>query len=122
MDILGIGGLELVTILLITVVIAGPKRMIHWSYLLGQYLGKLRALWRSMAEQIQAELDESGVEVNMPKQFPTRATLSHELNRLMTKPATYVAPRSTADTAAVITAVEAATDPTYTVSAGSEAS
>ena len=35
MNFLGVGAWELVAILLIMLVFAGPKRMIHWSYVWG---------------------------------------------------------------------------------------
>ena len=36
MDILGIGGGELVLIVLVMLVVAGPKRMIQWAYIAGK--------------------------------------------------------------------------------------
>jgi len=45
MEIFGIGGAELVAILIIMLVVAGPKRMIQWAYVLGQYVAKFRAMW-----------------------------------------------------------------------------
>ena len=41
MDILGVGGWEIVAILLIMLIVAGPKRMISWSYTLGKYVSQL---------------------------------------------------------------------------------
>jgi Sec-independent protein translocase protein TatA len=81
MDILGIGGWEFIAILVIMLVVAGPKRMIQWSYTLGQYVARLRQLWTEAAAMLQQELDQAGVDVKVPQQIPTRQSLSHELSR-----------------------------------------
>ncbi len=84
MDILGVGGWELVAILLIMLVVAGPKRMISWSYTLGKYVAQLRHMWAETAEMLQKEFDEAGVDVRVPKDIPTRATLNQEIGRALT--------------------------------------
>ncbi len=81
MNILGIGGWELLVIFIIMLVIAGPKRMIRWSYQLGLLIGKLRRMWEEAVDLMQKELDESGVDVKLPKQPPTPQTLRNEVNR-----------------------------------------
>lgn len=81
MDILGVGGWELVAILLIMLVVAGPKRMIAWSYTLGTYVAKLRKMWAETAKMLQKEFDEAGVDVKVPTDIPTRATLNQEITR-----------------------------------------
>ncbi len=89
MDILGVGGWELVAILLIMLVVAGPKRMIAWSYTLGTYVSKLRKMWAETAKMLQKEFDEAGVDVKVPTDIPTRATLNKEIGRAfapVTKP------------------------------------
>lgn len=89
MDILGIGGWELVAILLIMLVVAGPKRMITWSYTLGKYVAMMRRMWAETAKQLQKEFDDAGVDVQVPKDLPTRANITNEINRAMrpvTKP------------------------------------
>lgn len=89
MDILGIGGWELVAILLIMLVVAGPKRMIAWSYTLGKYVAMMRRMWAETAKQIQKEFDDAGVDVHVPTDLPTRANITNEINRAMrpvTKP------------------------------------
>lgn len=89
MEILGVGGWELMAILLIMVVVAGPKRMIAWSYKLGQYLAVLRNMWRETAGLLQREFDNAGVDVRVPTEPPTRAALQKEVNRAfspITKP------------------------------------
>ncbi len=84
MDILGVGGWELVAIFLIMLVVAGPKRMISWSYTLGKYVAQLRHMWAETAEMLQKEFDEAGVDVRVPKDIPTRATLNQEIGRALT--------------------------------------
>lgn len=84
MDILGVGGWELVAILLIMLVVAGPKRMIAWSYTLGTYVSKLRKMWAETAKMLQKEFDEAGVDVKVPTDIPTRATLNREIGRALT--------------------------------------
>ena len=89
MEILGIGGFELLVILLIMVLVAGPKRMIAWSYQLGRYISVIRNMWAETAKQLQKELDASGVDVQVPKDIPTRASISKEIGRIaapVTKP------------------------------------
>ena len=89
MDIFGIGGLELVVILIIMVIVAGPKRMIQWSYILGRELGKVRKMWGETAKMLQKEFDAAGVDIKVPEQPPTRGTLRNEAARMLapfTKP------------------------------------
>ena len=84
MDILGIGGWELVAILLIMLIVAGPKRMISWSYTLGKYVAQLRKMWSETAQVIQKEFDEAGVDIQVPKNIPTRGDLNREIGRALT--------------------------------------
>jgi len=89
MDIFGVGGVELVLILLIMVIVAGPKRMISWSYQLGRYIAIIRNMWAETAKQLQKELDASGVDVQIPQDLPTRQNISKEIGRIaapITKP------------------------------------
>lgn len=72
MNILGVGSSELLLILVIMMVVAGPKRMIVWANLLGQYWVKLRRIWSQLAREIQKELDDAGLDVKVPKNIPTR--------------------------------------------------
>jgi Sec-independent protein translocase protein TatA len=80
MNIFGIGGWELVLILLIGLVIAGPKRMIQWAYLLGRFTARLRDMWAEMMVVVQKELDDSGVDVKLPKELPTRQNIARSFN------------------------------------------
>ncbi len=76
MNILGVGAWELVAILLIMLVFAGPKRMIHWSYVLGQHVAKFRKIWSETVDLVQKEFDEAGVDIKLPKEPPTRKGLN----------------------------------------------
>lgn len=79
MSVFGIGGWELVLIIIIMLVVAGPKRMAIWAYTLGQWTAKLRTLWEDVAASIQSELKESGIDVDIPKRPPTRADIQRGL-------------------------------------------
>ena len=83
MNVLGVGGSELLIVLLIMLVIAGPKRMIHWSYVLGQHLSKFRRMWSETVDIVQKEFDEAGVGIQLPKDVPTRGSLNKQAGKLM---------------------------------------
>ncbi len=85
MEILGIGGAELVAILIIMLVVAGPKRMIQWAYVLGQYTAKARAMWAETMSYVQKELNEAGMDVELPKDIPTRGSLNREISKQVNK-------------------------------------
>jgi Sec-independent protein translocase protein TatA len=76
MNIFGIGGAELILIIIIMLMVAGPKRMIHWSYILGQYMAKLQKMWVQVAAMIQQEMDDAGVDIQVPKEMPNRQSLN----------------------------------------------
>ena len=89
MNFLGVGAWELVAILLIMLVFAGPKRMIHWSYVLGQHVAKFRKIWSETVDIVQKEFDEAGVGIQLPKEPPTRANLNKTITAAaapLTKP------------------------------------
>jgi sec-independent protein translocase protein TatB len=75
MNIFGIGELELVIVILIALVVAGPKRLIQWAYVAGKWVAKARKMWSEAMGLIQQELNASGVDVNLPKEMPTRASI-----------------------------------------------
>jgi len=83
MNILGVGGWEVAVILLIMLIVAGPKRMIEWAYVLGQYTSKLRKMWAETMTIVQKELNESGVDIELPKEIPTRGTLNQEVTKAL---------------------------------------
>lgn len=88
MDILGIGGWELVAIFIIMLVVAGPQRMIRWSYTMGQYIGKLRNMWREMATQLQKEIDAAGIDVKVPTQPPRPGSIQRQVRQSINKAVT----------------------------------
>lgn len=83
MEILGVGTGELIVILILMLVVAGPKRMLQWAYTGGQYAAKLRTMWHDVMVHVQAEFDEAGVNVQVPKEMPTRANLNRTIQRQM---------------------------------------
>jgi len=80
MEIFGVGGAEMVAILVIMLVVAGPKRMVQWAYVLGRYVAKGRAMWEEVMAGVQKEIDDAGLDVQLPKTMPTRATLNNLAN------------------------------------------
>jgi Sec-independent protein translocase protein TatA len=83
MNILGVGGWELLAILLIMLLVAGPKRMIHWAYILGQYVSKFRTMWAETVDVIQKEFDDAGVDIKIPKEPPTRGSLNQHAGKAL---------------------------------------
>ncbi len=62
MNIFGIGPTELLIVFLLMLMVAGPKRMVRWAYVLGVYMGKFRAMWEDASNMIKKELAEAGIE------------------------------------------------------------
>ncbi|MBZ0297758.1 MAG: hypothetical protein K8L99_34705 [Anaerolineae bacterium] len=83
MNILGVGGWELLAILLIMLLFAGPKRMVHWAYIMGQYVAKFRAMWAETVDVIQKEFDDAGLDVKIPKEPPTRANVNRYASKAL---------------------------------------
>ncbi len=83
MEILGIGGTELVAILIIMLIVAGPKRMIRWAYILGQYTARLRAMWAESMTYIEREFREAGMDVDLPKTPPTRSSINQRVSKAL---------------------------------------
>ena len=81
MEIFGVGSGEVVAILVIMLVVAGPKHMVQWAYVLGQYVSKARAMWDEVMAGVQKEINEASLDVQLPKTMPTRADLNN-----LTKP------------------------------------
>lgn len=75
MNIFGIGGAELVLILLIMLIVAGPKRMLKWAYVVGTWVGKFRVMWEQVVDVMQKEVDAAGMDVEIPRELPTRRNL-----------------------------------------------
>lgn len=82
MEIFGIGGAELAAILIIMLIVAGPKRMIQWAYVLGQYTAKARSMWSDVMDNVQREIDAVGVDVKLPKTMPTRTSFVNPVNNV----------------------------------------
>lgn len=83
MNIFGVGGAELVVIIMIMLIVAGPKRMIRWAYVIGQYVGKFRILWAQMVDVMQEEVDAAGLDVKLPREIPTKQSLAQTAGQLM---------------------------------------
>lgn len=75
MNIFGVGTAEFILILVIALIVAGPKRLIQWSYIAGRYIGQLRALWSQMVANLQQDLDDAGVDIKLPKELPHRGNI-----------------------------------------------
>lgn len=84
MDILGIGGAELIAILILMLVVAGPKRMIEWAYVLGQYVAKLRSMWKDVMAVVQQEVNQAGLDIKVPTEMPTRSSVNRSINQAFT--------------------------------------
>lgn len=89
MNIFGVGGVELLLIIMIMLVIAGPQRMLRWAYVLGTYVAKLRDMWADLMTAVQKEIDAQGIDVQLPKEPPNRQTVNDWLRQTtqnLTKP------------------------------------
>lgn len=78
MNILGVGGEEFIIVIVIMLVVAGPKRMIHWMYVLGTYVAKFRRMWEETVDVLQNEFDEAGVGIQLPREMPTRGSVKRQ--------------------------------------------
>jgi Sec-independent protein translocase protein TatA len=87
MNIFGVGTTEMVIIVLIMLIVAGPKRMVRWAYHIGVYVGKFRKMWSEVVDVVQKEIDEAGVDVKIPKEIPTRQNIGKYVSEI-TKPYT----------------------------------
>jgi len=83
MNILGMGETELLVILVIMLIVLGPRGMAKWAYTLGQYTAKLRRMWAEAMTMLQKEFDEAGVGVQLPKEIPTRGQLNQQINKAL---------------------------------------
>jgi Sec-independent protein translocase protein TatA len=93
MNIFGIGTAELAIIFVLMLMVAGPKRMAQWAYVLGQYVAKLRTMWQETSKVIRAELEAAGVEPEVvdtleqyanPRSRPSvRNAMSQQLDNLV---------------------------------------
>lgn len=83
MNIFGMGGAELVLIIVIMLVVAGPKRMIRWMYILGQWVGRFRVMWSQAVDVMEKEMRDAGMDVNLPRDIPNRGNLNQWANQLV---------------------------------------
>lgn len=81
MNIFGVGPAELILILIILVSVAGPKRMIQWAYVIGKYTAQLRKMIEDAWSQVRKEFE--AVNVDLPKDIPTRANIGQEVNKFI---------------------------------------
>jgi Sec-independent protein translocase protein TatA len=83
MNIFGIGGGELVLIIIIMLVVAGPQRMIRWMYVLGRYVAVLQRMWAEAAATLQKEFDDAGVDIKVPEKIPTKGDIQRQIGSAM---------------------------------------
>lgn len=83
MNIFGVGGAEVVVIIMIMLIVAGPKRMIGWAFVIGQYVGKFRVLWSQMVDVMQDEVNAAGLDVQLPREIPTKQNLAKTAGAFM---------------------------------------
>jgi sec-independent protein translocase protein TatB len=57
MDVFGIGGNELVIILLLAIIVLGPERLFRSAREIGKFVGSARAYFSTFSEELKAELD-----------------------------------------------------------------
>jgi sec-independent protein translocase protein TatB len=84
MNILGIGEVELIVILVIMLVILGPRGMARWAYTFGQYTAKMRRMWSEAMTMLQKEFKEAGVDIELPKEIPNRRNIAKQVNKALT--------------------------------------
>lgn len=126
MNILGVGGTELILIVVIMLIVAGPKRMAQWAYIAGTYLAKFRAMWSETVDVLQKEFDQAGVDIKIPKDVPTRGSINKQATKVLeefTRPVKETMEKATAEvgeikktTAVTAQAVSKATNGTKTTS------
>ncbi|HRE48210.1 MAG TPA: twin-arginine translocase TatA/TatE family subunit [Aggregatilineales bacterium] len=68
MNIFGIGAAELILILVIMFIFAGPKRMVAWAYQLGHYVAKFRQMMDETWGAIRKEFEAA--EIDLPQTPP----------------------------------------------------
>ena len=105
-NILGVGLPELIVILVIMLVVAGPKRMIVWAYQLGIWVQKFRRIFDETVAAFRKELEASDIE--LPKELTNvsrgRFDIVQEANKLinteLSQPASPASSGSTGSTSA----------------------
>lgn len=85
MNIFGIGGVELILIFVLMLVVAGPKRMIQWAYVMGKWVAKFRVMWSQTVDLVNQELNAAGYDVQLPKDAPTRKNVTRWAQNTLNK-------------------------------------
>ncbi len=102
MNIFGVGPAELILILILLFVVAGPKRMIQWSYYMGRYMAQFRRMVEESWSQVRKELESA--QIDLPEELPRRRVnlmqeanraINAELNRAMPPTGSKYSPRPT---------------------------
>jgi Sec-independent protein translocase protein TatA len=102
MNFFGVGPAELILILILLFVVAGPKRMIQWAYYLGRYTAQFRRMVEESWSQVRKELENA--QIDLPEELPRRRVnlmqeanraINAELNRAMPPTASKYSPRAT---------------------------
>ena len=83
MNLLGVGVPELVVIFVIMLVFAGPKRMVRWAYILGQYTAQLREMWQQTLDAFRKELADANLELPKDLNLQGRFDILGEANKII---------------------------------------
>ncbi len=83
MELFGVGGVEFLLIIVIAMVVAGPKRVVQWAYYIGKFFARVRKIWGEMMTVIQKEINAAGVDIELPKTPPTRQSISQTTRDLL---------------------------------------
>ena len=62
-NILGIGLPQIAIVVVLSLVLFGPKQMLQYAYQAGRFLAKARAMWEEAARNMQQEMQNSGVDL-----------------------------------------------------------
>lgn len=62
MEIFGVGFPEVIVIFILLLTVAGPKRMIRWAYVLGQYTARARQMFGEAMEAFKREMEAAGID------------------------------------------------------------
>ncbi len=126
MNILGVGPAEVIVILIIMLVVAGPKRMVQWAYQLGRYTAQLRAMFQETMNAVQKELAESGLDVtkdlpSIPRSFDIVSEAAKVINAEVSEATTSINATLSSTTSAATSAATSATTTSPATSAPNEA-
>ncbi|HLY28183.1 MAG TPA: hypothetical protein VKQ72_17690 [Aggregatilineales bacterium] len=79
---------DILIILIIMLIVAGPKRMVQWAYTLGRYTAQLRAMFQETMNAVQKEISEAGLDIqkDLPSLTSGRFDLMNEVNKVMNAP------------------------------------